>query len=551
MAYRKRKKNKGKKIALGVTSAILITGVAAGAMVALDRVQVSASDNKEETSNDELSSQISKLTADKVALEKQLAALTGDKTELTNKISTLDKQIETLEAEKKALEESTSDNAIQIESLNSEISKLNENRVSLESAINELETTIGENEETISYLLGQVDSLDQEIANLEEQKTVLENTNASNNAQIEDLNNQITNVETEKTTLEQQIESLTADINSLNSEIISLEGEVDSLTEEIKSLKANQTSITIANPVMDILAEDIAFIDYYNDDVTSVNGNGEEIDYSILYSPKSSYAVGDTQEVMYINGNEESNDYAKRVFNIIEGSPITIYENGEALPDVIYIDELKEFNYVNYSGISNLRLHNYGEELELVRVEYTEYRGNGNIGSTVLNEENPTYTMVEGYGYDLSFTFTIRIDNEDGTQIKNMTKTIKYLHNDSVRVAKASDDSLELVSAEFNQETSDFEITFNAFGDENVTYTITNANIIKAMNAAGYAPITSGNTLSDTTYVQTSINQNAMTGEKTINIKLTKTLDDGSTGTIEFALLTDSIADQYAEIQVA
>lgn len=484
MSYRRN--NSGGKVLLGLTSAVLITGAAVGAMYALDQAQISASDEKkDETVDKEETGEIEKIEAEKKALAEELEAVNEEKSELNNQIASLNKQIEDLEAEKVALE----------------------------------------------------------------------TTNEANEEIIANLNEQISTLNEDKNTLNDRVISLNGNIKDLNLTISNLEEEIEQLRNE-NAGDTNRTSISLENPVMEISKYDALFVDSYTEDITSVDAEGNDIPFVMYRSQnsKSSYSIGDVINMHYVNGNEEGNDYADRIFNVVnDEAPFEIYQDGKLLETVTTLPAGSKqiFSLSSFKAISNLRLHNYGEELELnnIQIRKGTPSASGSLGMTFeANIDKENHYVMEGdmANESVIYQFNFSYVASDGTEV-NRLYFYEFVSDDLVVMKSASEGSVTITGGAINEQDT-YEFNFDALGDTNITFSIAKEGIDKGINpTSAYGEYIEVHCfISNSEYTIKRVYGYKLTGNNLIIITLNKNVD-GVTKTVQIVLSSNYLNNLYKE----
>lgn len=286
MAKRKLKKKKtAGKVIMGLSVSLILVGLAAGGMYALDKTQVSASQKQEE------GGEVSEGTSSVEDLENKVAELEATKTELQNKIASLT-------ADKTALE-----------------------------------ATITENEAVIGSLNNQIETLDKEITTLRAEKLSLESANETNLEAIAGLNASIEALENERAAL--QIE-----LDLKEETLSSLQAEVESLRQQIAELSRGSYSIKLENESLNLTYSDFqslsrySSIDWLVGNVSSTLGD-ETVPYS--YSISDMDYQTNTAKILFYNGTAENGDYAVMILNIDENRSEYIVKYNDSIVSENYI----------------------------------------------------------------------------------------------------------------------------------------------------------------------------------------------------------------------
>lgn len=369
---KKKKKGTAGKIVLGLTSAVLLTGVTAGAIYAIDQNQVSASDDEKqeagvienETSVEELEAKIAELEASKNDLQAKLTALTSDK----------------------------------------------EN---LESEVSDLEKTIVDNQASIGSLTGQIETLDEEITSLRAEKLVLEENAEAHEARIAELATAIETLESEKLSLQTQLIEKENTIISLNSQVVDLQSQIANLNTQIEELNQGEYKLTIDNPVVDVREYDYSRIRDYQDysifnDVHSTL-SGENVDYQIILSNLTYEDVNGVSVkrayMYYFNGSADNGDYAVRVLNFdssINDLYLGYYNNEliDSNDTIMFWNSGDVFDLNNFTAELN---SNFYDDIPTI---YSVTITNNSTGESVTLSYDgvTTYTFEENTEYSISAT---------------------------------------------------------------------------------------------------------------------------------------------------
>ena len=381
MAYRRKNKNGG-KIVLGIASAVLITGSAAGAMYALDQAQVSAKDEVKEETKEE--NKVSETTSIK-ELEEKVAELEASKKDLQAKITTLGSEKETLEAE-----------------------------------VSDLEETIADNQASITSLTAQITSLDEQIIGLIDEKAILEENAEANENRIAELLADIETLDREKAAIQADLDAREETINNLNTQISSLNEEITNLNAQIEELNQGQYTLTIDNTEMIISSIDYYNIANYTSDIHSTL-SGVDVSYQVIAGPMTNEVVDgiitEKASIFYFNGTPDNGAYAIRNVTIDSNKDSYLgYYNNNRIDNHLFMNVGDTFDLSNFDVQKNTYLFDTSATLNHVTI--TPYNGESislgsetGITSYALDEETNYHVTASVDNSWVEFTISTKTGN--------------------------------------------------------------------------------------------------------------------------------------------
>ena len=221
---------------------------------------------------------------------------------------------------------------------------------------------------------------------------------------------------------------------------------------------------------------DFDYFRYYKDDVTSLDSEGNPIDFVVFDGGTTHTDKGMTKTLYYINGTPDNGAYAVRTIyektdNPVKVKDIELYSR----QDVGYQIDLNNFEY----EIDSIMVGN--DSIQNVRVTIQDVTQGKAVAS--LNASKPTYKLDSESLYSINFNFTIR-----GSQYSTFESFNFYINTSKNPVLNLQDHMFseesytELISTEVNNE--EFIMHFKMFDDSETIHnlSITKESVLKVMN---------------------------------------------------------------------